>query len=108
VSPAGIGALRDLLVLEQAVRTGDGGGGATVVWETVAEIWAAVANLSGDERLGADQVAGRITHAVRIRYRTGVVPAMRFRHGTRVFDIVAVLEEQRRARLKCLCEERYL
>ena len=49
------------------------------------------AHLRVDERLRADQVAGRITHVVVIRLRSGVTPSMRFRSGTRIFEIVAVL-----------------
>ena len=86
----------------------DGGGGATVTWETVAELWAHVRPITGDERLRHDQLAGRLTHEVWIRYRPGVLPAMRFRQGTRIYEIVAVLEVERRRRLKCLCEERSL
>lgn len=101
-----IGAMRERFVLEQAVRTDDGGGGASVIWETVTELWAAARPISGDERLRHDQLSGRITHEVWIRYRAGVLPAMRFRQDTRIYGIVAVLEVERRARLKCLCEER--
>jgi SPP1 family predicted phage head-tail adaptor len=103
-----IGAMRERFVLEQPVRTADGGGGASVAWETVAEVWAAARPISGDERLRHDQLSGRLTHEVWIRYRAGVLPAMRFRQDTRIYHIVAVLEVERRARLKCLCEERSL
>jgi SPP1 family predicted phage head-tail adaptor len=103
-----IGSLSERLTLEQPVRTADGGGGAGVVWETVAELWAHPRPMSGDERLAHDQLAGRLTHEVRIRYRAGVTPAMRFRQDARIYQIVAVLEAERRAWLKCLCEERIL
>jgi SPP1 family predicted phage head-tail adaptor len=103
----GIGALRDRLVLEQAVRTDDGGGGATLTWETVAEIWGSVRPVSGEERLSADQLAGRLTHRVLIRYRAGVVPAMRLRFGARLLEIVGVLATPRRERLLLLCQEQY-
>ena len=103
-----IGSLRDRLTLEQPVRTPDGGGGASVSWEPVADLWAHVRPISGDERLAHDQVAGRLTHQVWIRHRTGVVPAMRFRDGARIYEIVAVLDSPPRTHLKCLCEERSL
>jgi len=103
-----IGTLRERFTLEQPVRTADGGGGASVTWETVTDLWAAVRTITGDERLRHDQLAGRLTHEVWIRYRTGVTPAMRFRQGARIYEIVAVIEAKRRARLECLCEERTL
>jgi SPP1 family predicted phage head-tail adaptor len=101
-----IGSLRERLTLEQPVRTPDGGGGASVAWEAVAELWAHVRPLAGEERLDHDQVSARLTHAVWIRHRAGVSPAMRFRQGSRIYEIVAVLQPGRRTHLKCLCEER--
>jgi len=103
-----IGSLRDRLTLEQLVRAPDGGGGASVTWQPVADLWAHVRPISGDERLAHDQVVGRLTHQVWIRHRTGVVPAMRFRDGARIYEIVAVLDSPRRTHLRCLCEERSL
>jgi SPP1 family predicted phage head-tail adaptor len=106
--PTAIGDLDQRLTLESPSRTPDGGGGAIVTWSEVGQLWAAVAATTGDERLRAEQVAGRVTHTVVIRHRGDVVPAMRFRAGTRVLDIVAVLEAEQRRRLHCLCEERFL
>ena len=103
-----IGSLRERLTLEQPIRTPDGGGGASVTWQPVTELWAHVRPISGDERLEHDQVAGRLTHQVWIRHRAGVVPAMRFRDGARIYEIVAVLDSPHRTYLKCLCEERSL
>jgi SPP1 family predicted phage head-tail adaptor len=103
-----IGSLRDRLTLEQPVRTPDGGGGASITWQAVTDLWAHVRPISGDERLRHDQIAGRLTHRVSIRHRPGVVPAMRFRQGARIYEIVAVLDGPRRTHLKCLCEERSL
>ncbi len=111
-TPPSIGALRDRLTLLSPSRTADGGGGAVVSWETVAELWAHVRPISGDERLRHDAVSGRVTHEVWIRHRPGVVPAMRFTDGARTLDIIAVLDagssSGRRDRLQCLCEERHL
>jgi SPP1 family predicted phage head-tail adaptor len=103
-----IGSLRERLTLEQPVRTPDGGGGASISWQPVAELWAHVRPVTGDERLDHDQVAGRLTHRVWIRDRPGVVPAMRFRQGARIYEIVAVLRSPHRTHLMCLCEERPL
>jgi SPP1 family predicted phage head-tail adaptor len=103
-----IASLSERFTLEAPVRTADGGGGAGVAWETVAELWVHVRSITGDERLRHDQLAGRLTHEVWLRQRLGVAPAMRFRQGSRLYEIVAVLEPRRRAWLKCLCEERTL
>jgi SPP1 family predicted phage head-tail adaptor len=103
-----IASLRHRITLEQPLPTPDGGGGASLAWEPVAELWAHVRPISGDERLIHDQVAGRLTHVVWLRHRPGVVPTMRLRQGARIYEIVAVLETPHRPFLKCLCEERSL
>ena len=104
-----IGALRHRLALERAVRTPDGGGGVTESWVLEADVWGSIRPLSGEERLEADRVSGRVSHEIRIRYRANVVPAMRLRQGTRVFHIVAVLDDDERRRwLTCRCEGRDL
>jgi SPP1 family predicted phage head-tail adaptor len=103
----GIGDLRQRVRLEMATSTPDGGGGAAESWALVAEVWAAVRPLAGQERMEADAIAVRVTHEMFIRYRTGVTPALRFVLGSRIFDIRAALDVDERQRwLKCLVEER--
>ena len=102
-----IGALRQPLTLEAPVRTEGEGGAATVAWSPVAQLWAAIAPLTGREIVSADALAGRVTHEVRLRFRGDVRPEMRFTTGSRRFDIRAVLDDGERHRwLVCLCEER--
>lgn len=102
----GIGSLRHRLLLERSERTGDEGGGASEVWVEEAALWAALRPLTGEERVTADRIAGRVSHEITLRYRQGVTPAMRFRAGARVFHIGAVIDvDERHAWLKCLCIE---
>lgn len=102
-----IGDMRHRLQLEAPLTSADGGGGVTRTWSLVAEVWAALKPLSGDEVSEADGVSGRVSHEVWIRYRTGVLPEMRFRLGTRVFEIRSVIDTGERHRfLRCLAEER--
>jgi len=104
-----IGALRHRVVLQHAVRTADGGGGATETWSTVAELWAAVRPITGDERVAADALSGQLTHEVWVRHRAGVTPSMRFLIGSRILDIRAVIDADGCGRrLKCQCRERDL
>lgn len=42
-----IGALRDRLTLERPTRTADGGGGASIAWEQLGELWASVQPVHG-------------------------------------------------------------
>lgn len=103
------GALRHRLVLEAATRVTDGGGGAFVTWLPVAELWASVTPTNGAETVVADQIAGRVSHEIVIRYRDDIIPAMRFRLGARIFEIIAALDVGERRRFsRCLCREELL
>ena len=84
--------LRHRLTLEQLSRVADEGGGFTEDWVTVATLFAGLRPISGDERYESDRLAGRITHEVVLRYKAGVVPAMRFRKSARIFHIVSVID----------------
>jgi SPP1 family predicted phage head-tail adaptor len=104
-----IGDLRTRLTLEAPSRSGDGGGGSSVTWTTVAQVWAMVRPTAGNEAYELDRLAGRISHEIVIRHRTDAKPQMRFRAGTRVFDIRALFDPDGRGRwTKCLAEERDL
>jgi SPP1 family predicted phage head-tail adaptor len=109
VTAFSIGALRHRLVLETPVRSSDGGGGATVTWSPVAEVWAQIIAVGGKETVVAEALAGRVSHEIVIRYRAGVVPAMRLRWGGRIFEILAVFDPEERGRvLHCHCREELL
>jgi SPP1 family predicted phage head-tail adaptor len=109
VSAFGPSDLRHRLTLEELSRVADEGGGFTEDWVTVATLFADLRPIGGDERYEADRLAGRVTHEASLRYRSGVVPAMRFRKGVRIFHIVSVVDVDERKRwLNCLCEEREL
>ena len=105
----GPGDLRHRLTLEEAQRVSDGAGGYTETWVSVTDVWAAIRPDGGGEGVEADRLAGRVSHVVTLRYLAGVTPAMRLRQGTRVFHILAAIDEDARHRwLRCLCEERDL
>jgi SPP1 family predicted phage head-tail adaptor len=109
VSGLEIGLLNRRVVLEAATRSPDGAGGAGQSWTAIATLFATVRALSGTESFAQDRVTGRVTHEIVIRYRTDVTPAMRFRLGTRLFEIIAALDpDGRRRQLRCLVEERDL
>lgn len=109
MKPSSVGRLRHRVELQSQVRVDDGAGGAATAWQTQAMLWAAVVPHRGGEAVDADAPAGRITHDVWVRYRTGIGPSMRFALGVRRFEVRAVLDAgERRRYLRCLCEERRL
>lgn len=107
MSTVKIADLRHRVLVEEPVRTPDGGGGAIQTWSPIAEVWAAIRPLNGSERVVADTIAGRITHEIWIRWREGVGPHLRLRYGSRIFDLLSVLDVDEQHRfLRCLVEER--
>jgi SPP1 family predicted phage head-tail adaptor len=101
-----IGDLRRRVVLEREQRSADGGGGASVGWQVVATVWAAVKPLSGREKDRYQSLEASLSHRITLRYRAGVSPDMRLRMGARLFDIRAVFSpDERRQWLICLCRE---
>jgi SPP1 family predicted phage head-tail adaptor len=80
-----------------------------VTWEALAEIWGAIEMTNGVERLEADRMSGTVNATIVIRYRSDVTPAMRFRIGTQVYHILAVLDGDGAHRfLRCQCQRRDL
>jgi SPP1 family predicted phage head-tail adaptor len=101
-----LGAMRHRVTIETPVRTGDEAGGAVITWQPVATVWAEIQPKSGREIFESDQLGGRITHDVRMRYRDGVTPKMRIFHSGRLFDIRNVVNVSERGEwLVCGCEE---
>lgn len=107
MSPATLGAMRHRLALEETVSVPDGAGGSISSWAHVSDVWAGIRPRSGSEVTDAGGLAGRVSHEITIRYRAGVGPPQRFRLGSRIFDIKAVIDELEAHRfLICLVEER--
>lgn len=103
----GPGELRHRLTLEERQQTADGAGGFTTSWVSVADLWAKLTPAGGAEGVEAGRLAGKSAFEIVIRYRPGVGPAMRFRFGTRVFEILSAANVgERNHWLRCLCEER--
>jgi len=100
------GKLRNRVVLEEAARVSDGGGGAEVVWSPLASLWAAIEPVSGREQARYEGIEATLTHKITLRFREDVRPDMRLRLGARIFNIRAARNEGGQGRwLICLCEE---
>lgn len=97
-APVRIGDLRHRVEIESAVRVSDDGGGATVTWAVVAEVWAAIWTRTSDETFEHDRLAGRATHDIWIRYRNDVRPEMRIRSGSGLFDVLGAIDVEDRGR----------
>ncbi|MEM9780863.1 MAG: phage head closure protein [Pseudomonadota bacterium] len=86
------------VALEEKTATPDGGGGQTVSWASKGTLWAEIRKGSGREALIGGRAASRITHRVRVRGAPVGSPRrpeadQRLRLGARIFDILAVTED---------------
>ena len=105
--PMAIGRLRHRIILQTSTLTQDSLGVASEAWEDTATVYAQIEALSGREFFEAARVNAEVTHRVRIRYRPGIVPAMRVLAGDRTLDIRSVLDvDGRKRELTLMCAER--
>lgn len=107
--PIDPGRLRERVKIQSDAKASDGAGGYTLTTPAlVAEVWAAIEPLEGNEQIQAMQTEAKATHRVTIRYREGLKPSMRLLYGTRVFEVVAppIDTDERHSTLTMLCRER--
>ena len=93
-----IGKMRQKLQIQRFTKTPDGGGGSTVVFSKVADIFAQIMPKDAKENLFGDQMREVTSHVIMIRYRRDLSHADRiiqehFRDGvkhTRTFAIKGI------------------
>ena len=93
------GKLRHRLAIQSHTEARDSFGGSTKTWATQKTVWGSVRPMSGKELVNAQQVDSRVTHRIVIRFYSGLDTTYRFLFGTRVFNIVSVLNIQERNKL---------
>lgn len=91
-----IGNLRHRVTIEKPVKKTDPYGDPYDDWSDHATVWAAIEPLTGREYWGAQQVNSEVTGKIRIRYLPGVDPTMRVKFGTRIFEILAIMNPNER------------
>ena len=56
-------------------------------WSTFAQRWGALNPVRGDERDLGDKIATEVAYVIKIRFTAGLLPSMRFKLGSRYFNI---------------------
>jgi SPP1 family predicted phage head-tail adaptor len=90
------GELRHRITLQSPMTGQNDYGEHLTGWTDVAVVWASVVDVSGREFLAAAATQNAVQTKITIRHRDGVVAAMRVRHGAAVYNIEAVLGQDRR------------
>ena len=78
------------------------------VWTDVGACWASIEPSLGGakESLGAQQLGSVVTSTITIRYASGVDASQRILYGTRIYNIVAVVDpKEAHEILQLLCTE---
>jgi SPP1 family predicted phage head-tail adaptor len=90
------GRRRHKLTLQSRAEALDAYGEATVTYTDLSSVWGSLEAVSGRERVESQQVQADVSHRIRIRYAaaySGLTPKDRVLYGSRVFDIVAVVDK---------------
>ena len=100
-------ALRERIVILVASETAAAlGGKATIVWQPLATIFAAVSTRNGQTVVFADGLMARTTHEVLLRWREDITTGMRITWRGRTLRIDTITDRTGRRRwLTCLCQE---
>lgn len=86
------GWLRHRVTVESAAGASDGAGGETVVWDTVATVWARVVPTTARETITAGHLTGDVSHTVTMRFRADIAGGMRIVYRGRVLRILAAFD----------------
>ena len=104
--------LKHKVTIQSATVALDTFGQPTETWTTWGTAWASITQLTasgisgGREARYAQQVNGEITHEFRMRYRAGIVLAMRFSFDSRTFGIVDINNvNEEKVELRIMCKE---
>lgn len=82
-----IGQLRQRIVIEVPERLDDHMGGASVVWNSFATVWAKIEPMSANQVMWAQHLEHRVTHKIFIRQLDGLNAKMRVSFDSRYFHI---------------------
>jgi len=85
------GRLTQRVVLQSKSVVRDAMGGETITWVDAATVWAEIRPLRGRDLVAAQQAASEVTARITVRYRTDVQADWRVKHGSDLYDILAVV-----------------
>jgi SPP1 family predicted phage head-tail adaptor len=89
------GQLKHRIRIQECAHDQDDTGEVSKIWQDVATLWADIQDISGREFLSADAQENEVSTKITIRYRVGIVPAMRVLYRETAYNIHAVLEQDR-------------
>jgi SPP1 family predicted phage head-tail adaptor len=89
------GKLNRRVTIEQKSTVQDAYGQPVETWTEVATVWADIRDQTGKEYFAAQATQNPVQTKITIRYRAGILPAMRVVHGSGTYNIEAVLGQDK-------------
>ena len=101
-----IGRMRHRVTIQKPTATTDTGGGSSVSWGTLKEVYADIQPQSGNYQFEHEQEKEKVTHKLIMRYRADIGTNYRIKYGSRIFNIHSIINEDERKRFLTLhCQE---
>jgi len=109
------GFLDKRITLRSPSTSQSGTGAVTETFSDSVSIWASIRPKTGKEQVESEKLAARLTHVIKIRFRTGLTTQWRVKYmdtatspaTTRTFGILAITNPlEGRRELLLLCEEK--
>ena len=109
-----IGSMRHRITIQRYTATTDNGGGSSVVWNDVADVFAHIDPAKVDDQRFAEQIREVTTHVITVRYRSDLSHKDRLFHSVlrngeiinRTFAIRGIKNVSNQNRfLELACEE---
>ena len=99
------GQLNRRILIQRPATARDEIGQPIPGWDDVAHCWASIKHLGGMATIRAGAESSTVKASIRIRYRTDIDASMRVVHGATVYQIMAVLPDERtRDYIDLVCE----
>ena len=89
------GLLTTKITLQEPTTEQDEFGQPGQGWTDVASVWANLTDISGREFFASNALLNSAQTKITIRYRTGITPSMRVIHKNDIYNIEAVLGQDR-------------
>jgi SPP1 family predicted phage head-tail adaptor len=100
------GDLRHRVIIQRVNEAQNDTGEIVQSWATYVSAWCQILPLSGSEFIAARQANAEVTHTIKCRYYRGITPRMRILYGSRVFEILAVMNwGERNEELRIMAKE---
>ena len=98
------GTLNERITIQNAAPTQDANGEMVPAWTNLiaegdGDVWASVIDITGKEYVTANANQASVQTKITIRYRAGILPAMRVINQGAIYNIEAVLGQNKRSLL---------